>query len=111
MAKLEKYEQEIKALLQDYASLSSGDSEVDAELVYDDTRKHYQLMYVGWRGDRRIHGCVLHLDIKNEKIWIQHNGTESDIAEELVGKGIAKKDIVIGFHSPFKRQFTDYAVS
>jgi XisI protein len=66
---------------------------------------------VGWQNERRIYGCILHLDIKDGKIWLQHNGTESDIAQELVELGIAKTDIVIGFHSPFKRQFTEYAVS
>lgn len=57
------------------------------------------------------YGCILHLDIRNGKIWLQHNGTENDIAAELVEMGAAKSDIVIGFHSPFKRQFTEYAVS
>jgi XisI protein len=52
----------------------------------------------------------VHLDIKDGKIWIQQNNTEREIAEELVGMGVPKSDIVIGFHSPFKRKFTDYAV-
>lgn len=51
------------------------------------------------------------LDIKNEKIWLQWNGTEDDIAEILVENGVPKEDIVLGFQSPFMRQFTDYAVS
>ncbi|MCC5617880.1 XisI protein, partial [Nostoc sp. CHAB 5836] len=33
-----------------------------------------------------------------------------EVGEDLVNLGIPKQDIVIGFHSPFKRQFTDYAV-
>jgi hypothetical protein len=69
------------------------------------------LVHVGWHGDRRIYGCILHLDIRDKKIWLQHNGTENDIAAGLVEMGVAKTDIVIGFHSPFKRQFTEYAVS
>ncbi len=44
------------------------------------------------------------------KIWLEWNGTEIDIAEKLVELGVDKKDIVIGFHSPFMRKFTDYAV-
>ena len=37
--------------------------------------------------------------------------TDVDFAEELVEMGVSKTDIVLGFHSPFKRQFTEYAVS
>lgn len=54
--------------------------------------------------------CRLHFDIKDGKVWIQHNGTEVDVEAELVKLGVPKTAIVIGFHSPFKRQFTDYAV-
>ncbi|EKF00419.1 putative heterocyst differentiation protein [Tolypothrix sp. PCC 7601] len=53
---------------------------------------------------------MLHFDILNGKIWIQYNGTEELIAEKLVECGVPNYDIVIGFYSPFKRQFTAYAV-
>lgn len=33
------------------------------------------------------------------------------LAQELVSLGVPKEDIVLGFYSPFMRQFTDYAVS
>ena len=70
----------------------------------------YQLIYVGWHNRRRIYGSVMHLDIKDSKIWIQWNGTEDDIAAELVEMGVPKQDIVLGFHTPHMRQFTDFAV-
>ncbi len=54
---------------------------------------------------------MLHIDIKDNKIWIQHNSTEIPVAEELAERGIPKESIVIGFHSPFMRQFTEFAVS
>jgi hypothetical protein len=111
MAKLEKYRETIQKLLQEYAALSQDDSEVETELIFDSTRDRYQLVHVGWQNDRRIYGCILHLDIKDGKIWLQHNGTENDIALELVDMGVPKLDIIIGFQSPFKRQFTEYAVS
>jgi XisI protein len=111
MADLTQYRKTIQKLLQDYAALSRDDQEVETEIVCDIVGDHYQLVHVGWQNDRRVYGCILHLDIKGKKIWIQHNGTESDIAAELVAMGIPKTDIVIGFHSPFKRQFTEYAVS
>lgn len=53
---------------------------------------------------------MLHLDIKNNKIWIQHDETEIDIANELVNLGIPKEDIVLAFHEPLVRQYTGFAV-
>lgn len=46
-------------------------------------------------------GCILHLDLRDGKIWLQHNGTENDIAAELVEMGAAKSDRVIGFGNLF----------
>jgi hypothetical protein len=110
MADLIQYSEIVQQLLQDYAALSGEDPTVDTELIFDTVRHSYQLVHVGWHDDRRIYGCILHLDIKDGKIWLQHNGTENDIPAELVEMGVAKTDIVVGFHSPFKRQFTEYAV-
>ncbi|MDF5728411.1 MAG: element excision factor XisI family protein [Rhizonema sp. PD38] len=39
------------------------------------------------------------------------DGTEDDIAEDLVAVGVLKEDIVLGFQLPFMRQFTEYTVS
>ncbi|MGD1857592.1 MAG: XisI protein [Leptolyngbyaceae cyanobacterium] len=111
MDKLENYRTIIQQLLEDYAQFDSGDKAVEVQLLADTIRDHYQLMHIGWQDERRIYGCILHLDIKRGKIWLQHNGTEDDIPTELVRLGIPKTDIVVGFHSPFKRQFTEYAVS
>ena len=68
-------------------------------------------MNVGWDGHRRVYGCVLHLDIKNNKIWIQQNMTEMRVAQELVDLGVAKEDIVLGFQVPEMREYTGYAVA
>ncbi len=111
MADLINYSGIVQKLLEDYAALSGDDPTVEIELIFDTVRDSYQLVHVGWHDQRRIHGCILHLDIRAGKIWLQHNGTENDIAAELVEMGAIKSDIVIGFHSPFKRQFTEYAVS
>ncbi len=47
---------------------------------------------------------ILHFDIKYGKIWIQYNnGTEAAIAQVFMAQGVPASDIVLGFHSPFKR--------
>lgn len=66
-------------------------------------------MWDGMR-HRRVYGCVLHLDIKQGKIWIEQNMTEMRVAQELIDRGVKKEDIVLGFQAPEMRQYTDYAV-
>ena len=50
------------------------------------------------------------LILKNGKIWIQHDGTEIGVANELVEWGVPKEDIVLAYHAPYKRQYTGFAV-
>jgi hypothetical protein len=110
MATLTEYQTKVQDLLTELAAYGSKDGEVESQLIFDRERNHYQLAYVGWRNKHRIYGCVVHLDIKDGKIWVQHNGTEFDISIELAQRGIPKQNIVNGFHSSYMRQFTDFAV-
>lgn len=111
MARVKKYRGYIKKLLTEYASYKSLNPTIERQFVCDTENDHYQIVNMGWQGYRRIYGCTIHLDIKNGKIWIQHNMMEIDLVEELVKLGAPKDDIVLRFHSPFRRKFTDYAVS
>ncbi|MEA5554476.1 XisI protein [Anabaena cylindrica UHCC 0172] len=110
MEKIEQYRQYIQELLTEYAQGSPSDEEVETQLIFDKERDHYQVVYTGWKNRRPMYGCVLHLDIKNGKIWIQYNGTEIDIANKLVDLGVPKEDIVLAFHEPLVRQYTGFAV-
>jgi hypothetical protein len=108
MASIEQYREFIQKLLTEKAKRGS-DEQVEAQTIFDQNQDHYQLIYIGWHNKRRVFGPVLHLDIKDGKIWIQWNGTEDDIAAELVALGVPRESIVLGFQPPFMRQFTDYA--
>ena len=66
---------------------------------------------MGWDGYRRVYSCVLHLDIQDGKIWIQHNMTEMRVAQELVDRGVEKENIVLGFQAPEMREYTGYAIA
>jgi hypothetical protein len=87
------------------------DNDTEVQLIFDIERDHYQVIHLGWEEQRRVYGCIIHVDIKDGKIWIQRDGTEVGVANELVNAGVPKKDIVLAFQSPYKRKFTEYAVS
>lgn len=108
---IDQYRQYIRQLLSERAhrsSTASNHPEYEVQTLFDTEHDHYQLLYVGWRGDTRDFGCVLHLDIKAGKIWIQHDGTEVGIANQLVELGVPKQDIVLAFHEPDIRPYTDF---
>lgn len=108
---VEQYRTYIQQLLQQHAQHQAARGEVEAQTIFDKQNDRYLLVHVGWHDSHRIYGCVLHLDIKDGKIWIQQDGTEVGIANELIELGVAKEDLVLGFQSPFMRKFTEFAVS
>jgi hypothetical protein len=84
---------------------------VQTQLVFDQENDHYQLINLGWKDDyTRIYGCAIHVDIIGDKIWVQYDGTENAIADELVSKGVPSKDIVIAYHAPYIREYTEFAL-
>lgn len=109
MAAVEEYRQHIQRLLSEHATLV-WDSRILAELIFDQQRDRYQLVYVGWRDSQRVYGVVLHVDIIDGKIWVQQDGTEVGIANKLVEIGVPKHDIVLGIDPPKMRQYTEFAV-
>ena len=83
--------------------------------IYHDTVKN-ALIKDGWTithdplvlpfGQRKVY-----VDIRDGKIWIQHDGTGDGIANELLAAGVPHEKIVLAFHHPHKRKYTPFAVS
>jgi hypothetical protein len=63
-------------------------------------------VHAGWSKNHRKYGCLIHRDIKDGKIWIQHDGTERGVANALVELGVPKDDIVLAYQPPYKRAYT-----
>ena len=82
----------------------------EKELIFDCERNSYLVVHVGWENNERAYGTVIHVDIRDGKICIQRDLTEEGVASELVELGVPKTDIVLGFKSPFVREFTGFAV-
>lgn len=100
MATLKNYRTAVKTLIEQYADFLSADKSVETQIIMDEVRDHYQLVNVGWDDVHRIYGCLVHLDIKDGQIWIQHNHTEFDIDDDLLALGVTKQDILLGFRMP-----------
>ncbi|NJR73751.1 MAG: XisI protein [Scytonema sp. CRU_2_7] len=106
-----QYRDVLEKILKDYADFLGNDDQVQVELVFDQQRDRYLLVETGWQNGYRIYGTLLHIDIINNTLWIQHDGTEEGIAGELVVAGIPKDHIVLGFKSLEERKHTEFAIS
>lgn len=109
MATVDIYHQYIQDLMIQRAK-NVWDKRITPETIFDCDRDHYQLVYVGWQESRRVYGVVLHVDIIDGKIWVQQDGREVGIANQLVELGVPKQDIVLGMDPPMMRDLTDFAV-
>ena len=111
MAKIDKYRQIVTEILTEYSSHKPSYGDIEVEFILDTERDRYQLVHAGWSNRRRVYGCTIHIDLKEDKIWIQNDGTEVGIANVLVERGVSPQDIVLAYHAPYLRKYTDFAVS
>ncbi|WP_310489086.1 XisI protein [Chamaesiphon sp. VAR_69_metabat_338] len=105
------YRKCLQEFLNNYSSYGSKHLDIETQLIFDTVNERYLLFRTGWDNQRRIHNCIFHFDIKGDKIWIQENNTDIEVDKALEEMGISKKEIVVGFHHPSMREYSEYAVS
>lgn len=69
----------VKAGWENFAEIATQDPEIETQLVFDTKHHHYQLVNVGWKNQRRVYGCFLHIDIKDGKVWLRWWDTEGNL--------------------------------
>lgn len=106
MDRITGYKKFIREVVEYIYSLIPTEENVETQLIIDEVNGHYLLFSVGWENDDyREYSSFVHIDIKETgRVWIQHDGTDLNIAQMLVEKGIPKSDIVLGFREPEHRK-------
>jgi hypothetical protein len=104
------YQEIIQKVLEQHSKTKPSYGDIERFTAFDTQNDHYQMLSVGWEGHRRIYGCLIHIDIKDGKVWVQYDGTEDGVANELVELGVPKLDIVLAYQAPYARRYTDFAV-
>jgi XisI protein len=110
MDKLELYRHLILQVLEPHSQMKPSNGDIEVYKCFDREGDRYQIFHAGWDGIQRVFGALIHIDLIGEKIWIQYDGTEVGVANELVELGVPKHDIVLAYHSPFMRQYDGFAV-
>lgn len=108
---LDQYRDIIENVLKALAAVPHRYGQITDRVVSDRQTDNYIWLSEGWDKARRVHHCIVHLEISNGKIWIQKDQTEEGVATHLENAGIPKQAIVLGFHPPEVRPLTEYAVA
>ncbi len=111
MDRLKKYQQVVINILKEYVANAYSSDAVSFKVVVDKENHQYQVVMMGWENGVYFHECPIHIDIIDNKIWVQQNMTEWDLGIWFEKNKIPKSDIILGFLSPATRSFSDYAVA
>jgi hypothetical protein len=112
MDKIMKYQSIISEVLREYASVKKTlTPDVKSQVVLDPINHQYQLLSVGWHGQKYIYTTAFHFAIQEGKIWIYQNNTDAMIADDLMERGVPQSDIVLGFVAPSARVYSGFAVA
>ncbi|BAZ83659.1 XisI protein [Sphaerospermopsis kisseleviana CS-549] len=112
MDKLKHYRQIIQETLTEYHQINEkSGSQTESVLAFDEVHEQYLLLLMGWHKDERIKSVMIHIRLKDNKIWIEEDWTENGVATDLLHKGITREEIVLGFHPPLMRQYTEFAIA
>lgn len=91
--------QQIEQVLTSYTEVPFAHGDIQIQTIFDRERDRYLVMLVGTDGKRRVHGCLIHVDLIDNQIWIQRDGTEHGVARDFLELGIPKDQIVLATRS------------
>lgn len=78
-------------------------------MILDDERDHYMLHTFGWNNNERVWNTPLYVRIQDGKIWVEEDWLEEGVTTEFIAAGIPNDEIVLAFHPPMMRPYTDFA--
>lgn len=87
----------VKQVIQWYAQFKPSHGDIRLDTVFDDAQGHYALMQVGWDRGRRVRGNLIYITLRDNKVWLEYDGMEQGIRDDLIATGIPSERIVLAF--------------
>jgi hypothetical protein len=113
MDQLDQFRTTIRSILTEHARIPPSYGELRYVPVFDRESDRYVLLLTGrdFQG-HRVNVSIIHVDILDGKLWVQADGAEYGVAQELADAGVPKDQIVLGFWPPeTRKRNTEFAVA
>jgi hypothetical protein len=101
----------VEKILMELSQVKYANGEIKSITLFDRQNDHYLLIDMGWSQYDRIYGPLVHIDLIDGKFWIQQDGTERGVAEDLLVAGIPKERIVLAFQHMSRRKYGQFAAA
>jgi ribosomal protein S4E len=94
------YRDIIKQVILKSAQFRPSHGSIRLDPVFDEKQDRYLLMQVGWDRGRRVDGNIIYLTLHDGKVYIEYDGIEHGISNDLISRGIPEEQIVWAFLKP-----------
>ena len=126
MDQVDRYREIVRRLIEEYASYKPAYGDIRTEAVVDRERDHYEVIQVGWHGDRRVHRAdsgahapaasiaAAALPVDDPELMRRHAGRDGVLGAVAVevgdreARGAGSDDVVLpGMESPVRPRAVD----
>jgi hypothetical protein len=91
------YQEIVKGVIDKYAKLRPSHGQIRLDTVFDEEQDRYALMQVGWDRGARIRGNLIYVDLRHDQVYVEYDGVERGIVDELVKRGIPREKIILAY--------------
>jgi hypothetical protein len=97
-----KYRKIIKDVILKYARFRPSHGNIRLDPIFDEANDRYVLMQTGWDRGRRVSGNLIYIVLHEGKVFIEYDGIEHGIADDLISEGIPEDQIVLPYMAELK---------
>lgn len=85
----------VKEVVLHYAQFRPSHGNIRVDAIIDEVHDRYALMTAGWNRGSRVCNNILYVTLHDGKVYLEHDGINYGISDDLIERGIPEADIVL----------------